>query len=62
MADIFVPRIVLKSAVFIHYLNLAPWSGSRTGTEVKLGSLSKMERFLDTLDHYLQARKGMAMC
>ena len=32
----------------------------RTGSEVKLGSSSKMERFLDTLDHYLQVRgEGM---
>lgn len=30
--------------------------GVRTGTEVRLGSLSKMDRFLDTLDHYLQVR------
>jgi hypothetical protein len=30
--------------------------GVRTGTEVKMGSQSKMERFIMTLDHYLQTK------
>lgn len=30
-------------------------AGIRTGTEVKMGSANKMERFINTLDNYLQA-------
>ena len=37
-------------------LRLTPVAGHRSGCEVKIGSRSKMARFLDTLDHYLQSQ------
>ena len=33
-------------------------AGTRSGSEVKLGSGNKMERFLNTLDNYLQQQSA----